>query len=99
MTTSVESQKLSYAKRLLKNVLAETGISAKSFDASLDKCRKILDYCETYKHYHPGIVAVIEEVETHKQLLEQLRGEWSEFRSEEYATRLAKAAWLRQSRI
>jgi len=99
MTHSVETQKLSYAKSLLKKVLAETGIPGKSFDESLDKCRKILAYCESYKHYHPGIVTVMEKVEVHKLLLIQLRDEWSEFRSQEYATRLAKAQWLRQSRI
>ena len=98
MSHPVEAQKLSYAKSLLKKVLAETGIPGKSFDESLDKCRKILAYCENYRHY-PGIAKVIEEVEDHKILIVQLRDEWSEFRSQEYETRLEKAAWLRQSRI
>jgi len=98
MSHPVEAQKLSYAKSLLKKVLAETGIPGKSFDESLDKCRKILAYCENYRHY-PGIEAVMEKVEVHKLLLIQLRDEWSEFREQEYATRLAKAEWLRQSCI
>ena len=99
MSASVESQKLSYARRLLKNELIQSGSSAKSFDESIDKCRKILNYCENYKHYHVGILKVIEDTEAHQQLLIQLRDEWAEFRGQEYKTRLAKAEWLRQSRI
>ena len=99
MKASVETQKLSYAKRLLKNALAETGSGVKAFDERLDKCRKILAYCENCKHYHHGIVTVMEKAEAHKLLLIQLRDEWAEFRGQEYETRLEKAAWLRQSFI
>ena len=99
MTASVESQKLGYARRLLKNELNREGYGAAFYEAGIDGCRKALAYCENYKHYHPGIVSVMADLEARRKLLIQSRDEMSDFKQQEYEKRMEHKEWLRQSRI
>ena len=99
MKTSVEYQKLSYARSLLKKELARKSWGTGSYDAAMEGCRKAIDYCEKYKHYHPGIKEIIDELESRRKLIIQNEDEMSEFKSQEYQKRMEHKEWLRQSRI